>query len=64
MTSIADKVPIHLEHYQELACQLNSTGFAQPVIFVSTNGADFWPDSNTPQYPHVDLRVGLKAQNS
>ena len=55
------KDSIHLEHYQELARQLNSAGFAHPVIFVSTNGADFWPDTNTPQYAHVDLRADLKA---
>jgi PIN domain len=55
------KDSVHLEHYQELARQLNAAAFAQPVIFVSTNGADFWPDTNTPQYPHVDLRADLKT---
>jgi PIN domain len=55
------KDSIHLEHYQELARQLSATGFAQPVIFVSTNGADFWTDTNTPQFPHVDLRAELRA---
>jgi hypothetical protein len=55
------KDSVHLEHYQELARQLNAAAFAQPVIFVSTNGADFWPDTNTPQYPHVDLRAELKT---
>jgi hypothetical protein len=55
------KDSIHLEHYLELARQLNAVGFAQPVIFVSTNGADFWADTNTPQSPHVELRVDLKA---
>ncbi len=57
------KDSIHLEHYQELARQLNAAGFAQPVIFVSTNGADFWTNTNTPQYPHVDLRADMKAVN-
>jgi hypothetical protein len=55
------KDSVHLEHYLELARQLTVAAFAQPVIFVSTNGADFWPDTNTPQYPHVDLRADLEA---
>ncbi|MGO9597298.1 MAG: PIN domain-containing protein [Isosphaeraceae bacterium] len=55
------KDSIHLEHYQELARRLNAAGFAQPVIFVSTNKADFWADTNTPEYPHVDLRADMKA---
>jgi hypothetical protein len=57
------KDSIHLEHYQELARQLNAAGFVQPVIFVSTNKADFWTDTNTPEYPHVELHADMKAAN-
>jgi hypothetical protein len=53
------KDSVHLEHYLELARQLQASGFAARRVFVSANKADFWEAKNSATiHPYLAPELG------
>jgi len=56
------KDSINWEHYLELAARLKSSGYAQPLIFVSANKKDFWANEEGKGREKPTIHLDLKAE--